>query len=62
MSNSGETFKTSLSLAFNWASGDYIRFVCYAFSGGAISFESPSGTIGGDPIVGASVAWELTEK
>lgn len=62
VSNTGETFKTSLSLAFNWPDQVYIRFVCYAFSGGAISFVSPSDTIGGDPVIGASVAWELSER
>lgn len=63
ISNSGETFKTSLSAILNWAPDELIRFRIYALSGGSITFVSPTDTVlGGEVINGYSVAWELSEN
>ena len=63
ISNSGETFKTSVSGVSNWNDGEFVRFRCYAVSGGAIDFSSPTDTVlGGEVIVGSSILWELIER
>lgn len=63
ISNSGETFKTSISAVGDLADGEYTRFRCYALSGGAIDFVSPTDTVlGGEVIRGASIIWELSER
>lgn len=62
VSNNGETFKTAVSLAINWPDQYYIRFVAYETGGGSIDFESPTDTVDGNVIVGASVVWELSEQ
>lgn len=59
--NNGETFKTAVSIAINWPNDYYVRFVAYISDGGGVSFESPSETIAGNPVFGASVVWELRE-
>lgn len=62
VSNSGETFKTSVSLAFNWTAGSMIRFRMFSAGGGAISFVAPTATVlGGEVVTGASAIWELKE-
>jgi len=63
VSNSGETFKTTVSSALDWQIDEFIRFRVYAATGGAIEFTSPSDTVlGGEVIQGYSVLWELGER
>lgn len=63
ISNSGETFKTTISFVENWGINEYIRFRLYCPSAKGLSFISPSDTVlGGETIVGSSVIWELSEK
>ena len=63
VSNSGETFKTSVSGVSNWQDGEYVRFRIYALLGGAIEFTSPTDTVlGGEVINGISALWELSER
>ena len=61
ISSSGETFKTSISLALNWPDGAMIRFRMFSV-GSALSFVPPSATVlGGEVVTGASAIWELKE-
>lgn len=57
--NSGETFKTSLSLIRDWKVGEYVRFRFY--SSNSIEFVVPSIVSNGVTITGHSVMWELKE-
>lgn len=57
----GELFKTSVSVPSDWLSGEHFRFSFYEEGTGDINFESPSTTVNGNLVVGASAAWQLKE-
>lgn len=63
VSNSGETFKTSVSSVEDWNPNEYLRFRMYCVSGGPLNLVPPTDTVlSGESIKGYSVKWLLTEQ
>ena len=63
ISNSGETFKTSVSYVNDWADQECVRFRSYIYSGGDVNLDAPTDTVSNGAVInGHSVIWELSEK
>lgn len=61
ISNSNESFVSTVSFSPSWGDGNYVRFA-FACSGSSMNFTSPSITSNGTTIGGRSIVWELTEQ
>lgn len=62
VSNSGETFKTVISILYDWLPGELCRFRCFNDAGGNMVFEAPSDTILGEIYTGPALLWTLQQR
>ena len=63
VSNSGESFKSTVSFAIDWPPGALIRFRMLASTAGGMNIEPSSSTVlGGQTITGHSIVWNLSKN
>lgn len=62
VSNSGETFKTVISILTDFLPGEICRFRMFNDAGGDMVLESPTDTILGEIYTGPSVLWTMQQR
>ncbi len=62
VSNSGETFKTVISILTDFLPGEICRFRIFNDAGGNMVLESPIDTILGEEYTGPAVLWTMQQR